>query len=317
MPDYTLPQAKKAAGLTPTNIEWTDFAFNPLRAVTKDGKAGWACQKVAAGCANCYAESLNKRWGTGLPFTPAGMRDVRVVLDESRVAAALSAKPRGPFRSPDGRPKVFVCDMTDLFGEWVPFETIDRLFALFALRPDIDWQVLTKRPERMAEYLGEINDERRHEINNIANSISEPPDNDFAYNQPWPLPNVFLGCSASTQADLDANVPHLLRCPAAVRFLSLEPLVGQIEFSDVTRRSDAVSQLGKKSLAGIHWVIVGGESGRNARPCNVECIRSVVRQCGEVNVPCFVKQDSGRMPGMQGRIPNDLWVKEWPHGARS
>ncbi len=348
MPDFTLPQASSVSGLGRTDIAWTDFAFNPLRAVTKDGKAGWACVKVAAGCKNCYAESLNKRWGTGLPFTPAGMKDVRVVLDEARVVAALTAKPRGPFRAPDGRPKVFVCDMTDVFGEWVPFETIDRLFALFALRQDIDWQVLTKRPERMAEYLRSRTAEDGGRTDNIEHEAERLTGHERDCSHPWPLPNVFLGCSASTQADLHRNVPHLLRCPAAVRFLSLEPLVERVQIGCGGCFFDHGVGGGGRS-AGIHQIIVGGESGPKARPCPVEAIRDVVQQCGEAGTACFVKQLGSRpltrcpqcftaedpewvhsgcptcggegLVGMrlrdskggdQSEFPEDLRVREWP-----
>lgn len=305
MPDYTLPQARSVSGLGRTEIAWTDFAFNPLRAVTKDGKAGWACVKVASGCKSCYAESLNKRWGTGLPFTPAGMKDVRVVLDEARVAAALTAKPRGPFRAPDGRPKVFVCDMTDVFGEWVPFETIDRLFALFALRQDIDWQILTKRPERMAEYTG--TDRRHYWINEASLAMAGraviPTQKHGMVPGSWPLHNVWLGCSAATQADLDRNVPHLLRCPAAVRFLSLEPLVESVDLTNIGTYDGrpwsclidhpCVDCDGEDGI-GVDWIIVGGESGPKARPCPVEVIRDVVQQCGEAGTACFVKQMGSR-----------------------
>ncbi len=116
----------------------------------------------------------------------------------------------------------------------------------------------------------------------------------------WIAPNYWLGYSASTQASLDAGLPYLREAAAAHRFLSLEPLIGPIE-----------TRLGR--LEKIDWLIVGGESGPGARPCEVEWIRSIVDQCRAAGVPCMVKQDSGPRPGMQGRIPDDLWaVKEYP-----
>lgn len=291
MADFTLPRVRKAEGLHPTGIEWTDYSANPLRAVTREGKPGWACVKVSSGCANCYSESINLRFGTGLPFVAKAMPDVRVVLDEQRVAAMLAAKPRGPFRAPDGRPKVFIGDMTDVFGSWVPFETLDRLFAIFALRPDIDWQVLTKRPERMAEYLNEndglttparvresaMDYRRRHDLNLCWTFES------------WPLPNVWLGTSVEDQAAAGERIPHLLRCPAAVRFLSVEPLLGPVDLTEVpTRRAGASDSCRMRDM--LHWVIVGGESGAKARACDVAHVESVRDQCAAAGVACFIKQ---------------------------
>ena len=298
--DFTLPQVQVAEGYHRTAIEWTDVSANPLRAVTRDGTTGWACVKVSSGCANCYAESVNKRFGTGRPFTAEGMRDVRVVLDEQRIIRMGTAAIRPPYRSPDGRPKCFIGDMTDIFGEWVDDNTLDCLFATFALRPDIDFQILTKRPERMAEYLlstaPPMVDERSWKKAACMDGerFTRTYRSQLDAIGRWPLLNVWLGTSVEDQRAADERIPHLLRCPAAVRFLSVEPLLGLIEFSDVTGRSDAVAQLGKRSLDGIDWVIVGGESGQKARECNVESIRSVVRQCKVAGVRCFVKQLGSR-----------------------
>jgi protein gp37 len=104
------------------------------------------------------------------------------------------------------------------------------------------------------------------------------------------LPNLWLGISVVNQEEADRDIPKLLRVPAAVRFLSMEPLLGPVEFSNVSRRADAISQLGKKALLGIDWVIVGGESGRGARPMHPDWARSLRDQCAAAGTPFFFKQ---------------------------
>lgn len=385
MTEFALPQVKVAEGYHRTAIEWTDVSANPLRAVTREGKTGWACVKVSSGCANCYAESVNRRFGTGRPFTADGMKDVRVVLDEQRITRMVTASIRGPFRAPDGRPKCFIGDMTDIFGPWVDDDTLDCIFATFALRPDIDFQVLTKRPERMAEYLltggsiGERYNERETHVgltalgmvldacsvnygSKLGNGVMLRRDGELCA---WPLPNVWLGTSVEDQQRADERIPHLLRCPAAVRFLSVEPLLGPVDLRRWVGGSDTSEYDVEPTDAhcvvcgcvwdeddGSHecppgfirpsWVIVGGESGPKARPCNAEWMHSVVRQCSAAGVPCFVKQlgacFSDAINGIAGRSldippegmellshrlrdpkggdmsewPDDLRVRHWP-----
>jgi protein gp37 len=149
--------------------------------------------------------------------------------------------------------------------------------------------------------------------------------------RPWPLPNVHLGVSVENQATADARIPVLLQTPAAVRWVSYEPALGPVDFLRVSwpdlwpvdvlrggrweddKRSFFHGFIQHSDMAKIGWVVVGGESGPDARPCDVEWIRSTVAACREALVPCFVKQDSGPKPGTQGRIPDDMWsVKEWP-----
>lgn len=186
-------------------------------------------------------------------------------VDDAELKAMLS-----PRRLPAGS-RVFVEDMSDLFGEWVPDEMLDRVFAVFALRPDVVFQVLTKRPERMREYL--TNYDRMYVLrSSIEDTISDPV--------PWPLPNVWLGVSAEDQEQADKRIPELLATPAAVRFVSAEPLLGPIDFGwddwGYVERPD--------------WVIVGGESGPRSRPCDVVWIRAIVAQCRAAGVAVFVKQ---------------------------
>lgn len=293
-----------------TSIEWCNYTANPIRYRRTDDPtvqrgAVWACVKASEGCQNCYAESLAHRY-QGREFTASQMADVAPFFDDKEAAAMLN-----PRRLPAGS-RVFVGDMTDIFGPWVPFEMLDRLFAVFALRPDVVFQVLTKRPERMREYLTQR--ERDEAIAWVCAGLDPYWTIDGI---PWPLPNVWLGTSTENQRWLDIRVPELLATPAAVRFLSCEPLLGELfltrehlwkptpcpEGCGCARPLDAdVADCacdgpccfdlevfnGRKP--DLDWVIVGGESGPKARPMDVAWARSIVEQCRAAGVACFVKQ---------------------------
>ncbi|MBK8270202.1 MAG: phage Gp37/Gp68 family protein [Planctomycetes bacterium] len=296
-----------------TKIEWTDETWNCIT----------GCTRVSAGCDHCYSarmtyrlEGMGQEKYTGLTvLNPRGERHFNGVVrchDDALTIPLRWKKPR----------RIFVNSMSDTFHKDVPFEFIDRMFAVMALCPQHTFQVLTKRPERMAEYLDEVSkaedwdrtpsdspperdigrwmsesySQRRDRggkpniYGPFSNCINDPKKWEWCsacHN--WPLPNVWLGTSVENQQAADERIPHLLRCPAAVRFLSAEPLLGLLS-SLTSQCADAVSQLGKKALDGIHWVIVGGESGPGSRPCNIEWIRSIIQQCREAGVACFVKQ---------------------------
>jgi protein gp37 len=199
--------------------------------------------------------------------------------------------------------RVFVNSMSDLFHEGVPFDYVDRVFAVMALTPRHTYQILTKRPERMAEYLQRktVDDFERqpgehHPHSSYAaviETLAENPKLDFRP-RGWPLPNVWLGTSVEDQKRADERIPHLLRCPAAIRFLSVEPLLEAVDL-DLGDIETASGESGYRRDF-INWVIVGGESGPGARPCNVAWIRSIVEQCRAAGVACFVKQ-LGSNPG--------------------
>lgn len=263
-----------------TSIEWCDFSTNPIRARDKKtGKIGHFCEKISAGCKNCYASRMQRRFGMH-EFTATNRDNVELFLDEHVLRQVIHRKK--PTR-------YFWCDMSDIFYDGIPDEWIDACFATIAFTRRHTHMVLTKRPERMVSYLAGLSrcyDRLESKARQLGCTLRF---NDIPLT-PWPIPSVWLGTSVENQQAANERIPHLLQCPAAVRFLSVEPLLGPIELSDVTKRVDAVSQLGKKSMNGIDWVIVGGESGPHARPCNVEWIRSVVQQCQQAEVPCFVKQ---------------------------
>lgn len=302
---------------TKTKIEWADFSSNPIRARRKDnGKGYWACVKVSPGCVHCYAETINKRFGTGLDYAAQSMKLVEPYLDEREMERLLKSKKLAGKR-------VFIGDMTDIFGEWVEDAWLDKLFALFALRPDVTWIVLTKRAKRMEEWSTPGFDNREHEIGGAILRMTKGAHSGLIE---WPLPNVWLGVSIEDDNHRD-RAEHLVQTPAAVRFVSAEPLLAPIDFrpwlrmpdgkkgrlrwnkNKVVGRGDAELDAGEP---GLDWIIVGGESGPGARPCDIGWIKDIVEQCREAHVPVFVKQDSGPKPGQQGRIPNALWIKEWP-----
>ncbi len=311
-----------------TTIEWTDASWTPVKARRKDtGKVGWHCERVSDGCKNCYAATFNGRMlpngGTGLDFTRQARDQVEIFIDEKTLAEPLRwKKPR----------KVFVCSMTDLFAEFVPFEFIDKVFAVMALCPQHQFQILTKRPERMAEYLETrtaMDDSHRvHTLPQWYQVYTHWFDEGYGggrffdterawdsahsaaetINPTQPLRNVWLGTSVEDQAQADKRIPHLLKCPAAIRFLSVEPMLGAVDLEPFlwgvvgstagyfdrngVRRSGGIGgqMMCSRPQNAIHWIIVGGESGHGARPCDMAWVRSIVNQCKAAGVPAFVKQ---------------------------
>lgn len=245
--------------------------------------------------------------------------------------------------------RVFVNSMSDLFHRDVPFDFIDKVFAVMALCPQHTFQVLTKRPERMAEYLND-----RYRVGLIASAVAELAETlghrYISWNESsmaiarliidgecWPLPNVWLGTSCENQKTADERIPHLLKCPAAVRFLSCEPLLGRIHFWIRDQFPDDEEYRITWPLHGkyafwkyerafnipdrhedaprIHWVIVGGESGGGARPCDIAWIRSIIEQCKAAGVSAFCKQLGGKPCDStisDGKKWNQEALKKWP-----
>ncbi len=333
-----------------TGIEWTMETWNPVV----------GCTPVSPGCLNCYAASMAVRLegmgkagygpirkrinpgfltpsnydddyrtvriaevrGTGQNRRPVFTGEVRCLPD--RLAAPLARRKPTTW---------FVNSMSDLFHEAVPFEFVDRVFAVMALCPQHTFQVLTKRPERMEEYLSDSRFREptatgNLEVFSVAKSLGYDDTSAWVAQcaMTWPLPNVWLGASAEDQARLDERVPHLIRCPAAVRFLSVEPLLEELDLwapiRDMKDRDTEPDPGGDGRY--LHWVIVGGESGPRARACEVGWIRGVVRQCRAAKCPVFVKQlGAGAYDGLDAVCEftsYQQWVNKaasWLGGKRS
>lgn len=244
-----------------SSISWCDATWTPVL----------GCTRVSDGCTRCYAEQLSARLER---FGQATYRGLTNTLPNGEVrwsgtVRTLPERLDWPLKWKTPR-RIFVTSMADLFHEQVPDSFLDAVWAVMGATPHT-YQVLTKRPERMLAYCA------RHR---------------------GPLPNVWLGTSVEHQAAADERIPLLLQTPAAVRFLSCEPLLGPV----VLPLADG----------GIHWVIVGGESGRGYRPLQMEWLESIVEQCQAAGVPVWVKQDSGPRPDQWGRIPERLRIREFP-----
>lgn len=328
-----------------SKIQWTTHTFNPWR----------GCTKVAAGCANCYAETMSKRNQKTLGIW--GPNGTRVVASEAMWRepgkwdkAAFSASrehershmanlPTMP--TPLARPRVFCASLADVFEDWrgeildssgrrlylradedvrvwsksgsvwttdstineYPFsvpalemgDVRARLVKLWDATPNLDWLVLTKRPENIRRMLHD------HWTEKVAGHVSQNEGDGRRWKK---RENVWLGTSIACQEDADRNIPELLKCRdlAANLFLSIEPLVGPVNLShwmggrSCRGHGDDPDKLEQCETGcdydppSVDWVIIGGESGPNARPCNIDWIRNIVNQCKEAGVSCFVKQ---------------------------
>lgn len=303
---------------THSAIEWTGRTWNPLR----------GCTAVSAGCTNCYAATLAARWnGPGLPYEGLTRRSGGRAVWTGRVQLvenALTEPLRWRFPA-----LVFVNSMSDLFHEAVPDEFIDRVFAIMAVTPQHTYQILTKRPERMAEYCNRLTSQVTLYIDRTA-GMGKAQDlnrarHDDGYPRCWPLENVWLGTSVEDQAAADARIPHLLRTPAVVRFISAEPLLGPVDLDrPYTVHSGDGWDAGvypltcdevrhpRISFGPLSWVITGGESGPRARALNLDWTRSLRDQCAAANVPFLFKQVGGRTPKAGGRLLDGVEHHEFP-----
>jgi protein gp37 len=337
-----------------TKIQWTESSWTPIRARhRKTGKVGWHCTRPSRGCEFCYAEELNLRLGTGERFLPTA--NIEVFLDEKMLQAPLHWKTSR---------KVFVCSMTDLFGEFVQTEWIDRMFAVMALcqHPKLGhtFQVLTKRAERMHDYVNDLGTPERvaKEMmaltarQNGSTLTAEMIPNAPSHLQPkWPLKNVWKGVSVEDERAARNRVPILLQTEAAVRFLSCEPLLEHISLDMIGGEHPDEPGIGGawNALSGEWWpawgdpakeyreriiggpkldfVIIGGESGRKARPFNLDWARSLIQQCWAHQVAPFLKQIGSN--AWQGSLADEKpeyrfltkdskggAIEEWPKDIR-
>lgn len=352
-----------------SKIPWTDETWNPFRA--EDGK--WHCAKVSPGCKNCYAETMNTRWG-GPPY--------RRGADRSDLRPDIVTEPFG-WKAPR---MVFPCSMTDMFLDQHSDEEIAEAFGVMAVcgaghgpsgiytggaawhGPGGDhkygphtFQVLTKRTSRAADLLSSHRFRARVAHYAAMHAVDR---RDLGYLRDgildgtfWPLSNVWIGTSTEDQKRADERIYHLARCVAAIRYLSVEPLLEDIDIRNGRAQRWSVPTAfdsrghGREwtdpgpHFIGADWVIIGGESGPRSRVCEVDWIRSVVRQCREAEVPVFVKQlgtrASDSVNGIAGKMlkvnraatplistrltdykgedmeewPTELRIREMPHGV--
>ena len=303
--------------MTKTPIQWTDFSVNPFRFRNlKTGKVGHHCAKISPGCKNCYSSKMQAGpYLSGLTFIEENKAKGEFFLDEGVIKALL--RRRKPAR-------VFWCDMTDILLEDYPDEWIDLCFAAMALTPNLTHQVLTKRSKRLMKWAsrpflaGDVqviaNDlrDRYHipqasalhgQYNLTPEEALEVSDVDV-----WPLPNVWLGVSVENQQYANERIPHLLGTPAALRFVSYEPALGPVDFTDLGGRAGFeelnaltgdwvkvwVKVLRPHEINKLDWIIIGGESGPGARPFDLAWARQTIEQCKDNGVRCFVKQLGAR-----------------------
>jgi protein gp37 len=267
-----------------STIEWTDATWNPVQ----------GCTRVSEGCRNCYAEVMAARfsdpgqWGHGLAqrVTANGKTDHRWTGELRLNEKALDL----PLRWKRPR-KIFVNSTSDLFHEKMPDEWIDRVFAVMALAPQHTFQVLTKRPERMAAYMTSLYAGAR-QVGNALVTIRQSVTAALVAKEAFQAgyPNVWLGTSIEDQATADQRIPHLLNTPAAVRFISAEPLLGPVDMERVYMDHIDHAFGTSADLHGLDWVIVGGESGPGARPMHPYWARSLRDQCQAAGVKFFFKQ---------------------------
>lgn len=270
-----------------SKIEWTDATWNPV--------AG--CERVSPGCANCYAVPLVYRMG----FNPnAKIQAANVGLVEKQENGKLNWT--GEIRTLPDRlaiplhwkepRRVFVNSLSDLFHKDVPQEFIYQVSLIMLKAPQHTYQVLTKRPERMSNvWLTSLHCQWLRE--GLRNDCLTDANIRGMFSHVW------LGTSVENQETADERIPHLLRVPAVVRFLSMEPLLGPVNLDEVERVpgigpddiSEEYNALGPPLYCdGIHWVIVGGESGANARPMHPDWARSLRNQCQAAGVAFHFKQ---------------------------
>lgn len=244
---------------TQTNISWTDATYNPWH----------GCAKISPGCAKCYMFTAKVRYGqdpTQVIRTKPPTLSAPLKWQQKMAGHTYSGKHHGETLL------VFTCSWSDFFIEDADAWRED-VWQIIRQTPNLTYQILTKRPERIAAHL--------------------PPDWGIGY------PNVWLGVSVENQRWL-SRLAVLRQVPATIRFASFEPLLQ--DMGDMT-----------PWLPGLDWAIVGGESGAGYRPMAVEWLYNVVSQCQTAGIATWVKQDSGFKDGLQGRLSDAVWgIKQFP-----
>jgi protein gp37 len=285
-------------------IAWTDETWNPIR----------GCSRVSEGCRHCYAVRMAARFcGPGQPYEGLIRWPMDLLHEDASgpprwngVVRLVVEKLADPLRWRRPR-RIFVNSMSDLFHEELTDWQIAAVFGVMAAAPWHTFQVLTKRPQRMKDWFTWVDvmakrcervfpdDSQGWRSQHIVTSRARhygAPSSVQPSGDAWPLPNVWLGVSAENQAAADERIPLLLECPAAVRWVSAEPLLGPIDVNTVL----------------LDWVVVGCESGPGARPMLLDWVRSIRDQCADADTKFFFKQamegdldGKANVVGMTGR----------------
>lgn len=261
-----------------TGISWTDSTFNP-----------WVgCTKVSPGCQFCYAEALNKRfgkdvWGLGKSRERTTAANWRKPILWNKQAAAAGV-----------RRKVFCASMADWLDPEVPAEWLADLLVLIAATPMLDWQLLTKRPELWRERMAAVIAHGDAKTSRWADKPAAVAAGAWLTGVRIP-PNVWVGTTVEDQKRANERIPALLAIPARVRFLSCEPLLEAVDLFACDRPANGGAVICDYSptntaLGDLDWIIVGGESGPNARPFDLAWARRIVQDCKAAGVAVFVKQ---------------------------
>lgn len=256
-----------------SKIEWTDATWSPVT----------GCTEVSEGCDHCYAKTFAERW-RGIPGHPYEQGFDLKLWPERLDMPLRWRKPR----------RIFVNSMSDLFHDAVPDEFIAQAFAVMATAESHTFQVLTKRPGRMASLLSRQDFEAK--VRHLRQQYPQ-----WRMGMFWPLPNVWLGVSVETQKWADIRIPKLLATPAAVRFLSVEPLLAPVDL-----------RLWLSGNPHPDWIIVGGESGIGYRPIELDWVRLLRDQAEAAKVAFFFKQWGGRTPKAGGRLLDGRAWDEYP-----
>jgi protein gp37 len=297
-----------------TKIEWTEQTWNPIV----------GCSLASPGCTNCYAMRTAYRMSQN-PKTPQYHGTAKLVNGKPVFTGKLALVEKALLEPLKRRKPTtyFVNSMGDLFHEDMPDDWIDRVFAVMALCPQHTFQVLTKRADRMRDYV--LNAfERIDELLENARQCGEDWTSlttrieviNDGYNgtEIWPLPNIWLGVSVEDQKRADERIPDLFATPAAIRFISAEPLLGPVSLRWLNAFPENAPYTGMKSPAGtnefdglarLDQVIVGGESGPNARPMHPDWARSLRDQCKAAGTAFFFKQHGKWLHESQD--PNGVW----------
>jgi protein gp37 len=300
--------------MMPTKIQWATDTINPIVGCSHAGSPA---------CDHCYAEGMARRLAT----MPQTAERYAGVTDEhghwTGITRFVESELEKPLKWKAPR-RIFVGSMTDLFHESVPFEWIDWVFGMMACCPQHTFMVLTKRPARKLQYMTQDGVGRVGYVEGRAKRIMRERGTPIPVGKAlrWPLPNVWLGVTAEDQQRADERIPILLQIPAAVRFVSIEPLLGPVNLykyyapcryceaekpmMEMCVASDCPQAFNEHN-ASIDWVIVGGESSHNARPLHPSWARSLRDQCQAAGVPYFFKQWGSWYPFYDRDVDDPDW----------